>query len=56
VTFVPKVKIDTVIPDNLLDKVIETVGKAARTGKIGDGKIIVCALEQAGPRSNRRNK
>jgi nitrogen regulatory protein P-II 2 len=47
VTFVPKVKIDTAIPDELLDKVIETVAKAARTGKIGDGKIIVSALERA---------
>ncbi|HEY3113126.1 MAG TPA: P-II family nitrogen regulator [Gemmatimonadaceae bacterium] len=46
-TFVPKVKIDTAIPDGLLDKVMETVGKAARTGKIGDGKIMVSALERA---------
>ena len=46
-TFVPKVKIDTAIPDNLLGQVIEAVGKAARTGKIGDGKIVVSALEQA---------
>lgn len=47
VTFVPKVKIDIAIPDNLLGQVIEAVGKAARTGKIGDGKIVVSALEQA---------
>jgi nitrogen regulatory protein P-II 2 len=47
VTFVPKVKIDTAIPDNLLGQVIEAVGKAARTGKIGDGKIVVSVLEQA---------
>jgi nitrogen regulatory protein P-II 2 len=47
VTFVPRVKIDTAIPDKLLGQVIEAVGKAARTGKIGDGKIVVSALEQA---------
>jgi nitrogen regulatory protein P-II 2 len=47
VTFVPRVKIDAAIPDNLLDKVIEAVGTAAKTGKIGDGKIFVSALEQA---------
>ena len=47
VTFVPKVKIDIAIPDNLLGQVIEVIGKAARTGKIGDGKIVVSALEQA---------
>lgn len=47
VTFVPKVKIDAAIPDNLLGQVIEAVGKAARTGKIGDGKIVVSALERA---------
>ena len=46
VTFVPKVKIDVAIPDNLLGKVIETVEKVARTGKIGDGKIFVSDLEQ----------
>ena len=46
VTSKPKVKIDTAIPDNLLDKVIEAVEKAARTGKIGDGKIFVSALCQ----------
>jgi len=47
VTFVPKVKVDTAIPDKLLGQVIAAVGKAARTGKIGDGKIVVSTLEQA---------
>jgi nitrogen regulatory protein P-II 2 len=47
VTFVPRVKIDVAIPDSLLDKVIEAVGRAAKTGKISDGKIFVSVLEQA---------
>jgi nitrogen regulatory protein P-II 2 len=47
VTLVPKVKIEAAIPDNLLDKVIEALGRAAKTGKIGDGKIFVSVLEQA---------
>ena len=41
----PKVRIDTAIPDDLVGKVIETVEKAARTGRIGDGKIFVAALD-----------
>ncbi len=45
-TSVPEIRIDTAIPDNLLDKVIETLEQAARTGKIGDGKIFVSALDQ----------
>lgn len=47
VDFLPKVKIDIAIPDDLLDRVIEAISKAANTGKIGDGKIFVCNLEQA---------
>jgi nitrogen regulatory protein P-II 2 len=46
VTSVPEIEIETAIPDDLLDKVIETLERAARTGKIGDGKIFVSALEQ----------
>ena len=46
VTSMPRVKIDTAIPDNVLGKVIEAVEKAARTGNIGDGKIFVSALER----------
>jgi nitrogen regulatory protein P-II 2 len=45
ISFVPKVQVEIAIPDNLLDRVIETVEKAARTGKIGDGKIFVFSLE-----------
>jgi nitrogen regulatory protein P-II 2 len=46
VDFLPKVKIEAAIDDALLDRVIETIEAAARTGKIGDGKIFVSALEQ----------
>jgi len=47
VDFLPKVKVDIAIGDNLLDQVIEAITKAANTGKIGDGKIFVTELEQA---------
>ena len=46
VDFLPKVKIEVAIGDDLLDRVIEAITKAANTGKIGDGKIFVTALEQ----------
>ena len=47
VDFLPKVKIDVAIGDDMLDRVIEAITKAANTGKIGDGKIFVVNLEQA---------
>src|ERR1700682_6783864 len=46
VDFVPKVKVEAAIPDDLLDRAIEGVERAANTGKIGDGKIFVFDLEQ----------
>ena len=46
VDFLPKVKVEIAIGDNLLDQVIEAITKAANTGKIGDGKIFVSPLEQ----------
>ncbi|HHH48177.1 MAG TPA: P-II family nitrogen regulator [Gammaproteobacteria bacterium] len=46
VDFLPKVKIELAIDDDLTDQVIESISKAANTGKIGDGKIFVSALEQ----------
>ncbi len=46
VDFLPKVKLEIAIDDELTDKVIEAVTKAANTGKIGDGKIFVTNLEQ----------
>ena len=46
VDFLPKVKVEVAIGDNLLDQVIESITKAANTGKIGDGKVFVSTLEQ----------
>ncbi|GAP35946.1 P-II family nitrogen regulator [Piscinibacter sakaiensis] len=46
VDFLPKVKIEAAVDDAIVDRVIEAVESAARTGKIGDGKIFVSALEQ----------
>jgi nitrogen regulatory protein P-II 1 len=46
VDFLPKVKIETVVVEKLVDSTIETIVKAARTGKIGDGKIFVTRVEQ----------
>ena len=45
VDFLPKVKIEVVIADELLEKVIEAVLRTGKTGKFGDGKIFVTALE-----------
>lgn len=47
VDFLPKVKLEIAVADELVDQVIESVSKAANTGKIGDGKIFVFDLEQA---------
>jgi len=47
VDFLPKVKLEAVVDDGLVDQVIETVTKSANTGKIGDGKIFVYPVEQA---------
>jgi nitrogen regulatory protein P-II 1 len=46
VDFSPKVKIETVVVENLVERTIETIIKAARIGKIGDGKILVTRVEQ----------
>ena len=45
VDFLPKVKIEAAIDDGLLDQVVEAITKSANTGKVGDGKIFVTALE-----------
>ncbi len=47
VDFLPKVKIEVMVTDAIVDNVIETITKSARTGKIGDGKIFVVSVEQA---------
>jgi len=46
VDFLPKVKLEIAVADDVLDKAIEAIVKAANTGKIGDGKIFVSNLEQ----------
>ena len=46
VDFLPKVKVEVVVPDKLLERALEAIVKSARTGKIGDGKIFVTSVEQ----------
>lgn len=46
VDFLPKTKIEAAVEDNIVDRAIEAIENAARTGKIGDGKIFVYSLEQ----------
>ena len=46
VDFMPKVKVEAAVDDAIVDRVIEAIESAARTGKIGDGKIFVSPLEQ----------
>ena len=46
VDFLPKVKIEAAVDDSIVDRVIEAIEAAARTGKIGDGKVFVTTLEQ----------
>jgi nitrogen regulatory protein P-II 2 len=46
VDFLPKVKIEAAVDDAIVDRVIEAIEGAARTGKIGDGKVFVSTLEQ----------
>jgi nitrogen regulatory protein P-II 1 len=45
VNFLPKIKIEVVIPDSMIDKVISTIIEKAKTGNIGDGKIFIYSLE-----------
>ena len=46
VDFLPKVKLEIAVADNIVDSAVETIVKAANTGKIGDGKIFISDLEQ----------
>ena len=46
VDFLPKVKLDLIVSDSLLDKAVETIIKVSRTGKIGDGKIFVTDVNE----------
>ena len=47
VDFLPKVKIEVVLGDEMLDKAVEAIQKAAKTGRIGDGKIFISEVEEA---------
>ena len=47
IDFLPKVKVEVVVEDSLVDNVVEAIENAARTGRIGDGKIFVIDVEQA---------
>jgi nitrogen regulatory protein P-II 1 len=46
ISFIPKVKLELVVSDEMLEKVVTTIEEKAKTGKIGDGKIFVSSLEQ----------
>ncbi len=46
VDFLPKIKLEIIVPDSLVAQVVETVEKSARTGRIGDGKIFVTNVEE----------
>ena len=45
IDFLPKIKLEVIIADNLADKVVDTIMNAARTGQVGDGKIFVYPVE-----------
>jgi nitrogen regulatory protein PII len=47
VTLLPKVEIEVVVPDGVLDEVIQTIITSARTGEIGDGRVFVLPVEQS---------
>ena len=47
VDFLPKIKIETVVADSLKDSAVQAIIKAARTGKIGDGKVFISSVEEA---------
>lgn len=47
VDFLPKVKIELVIPDDILERAVEAIQQAAYTGRIGDGKIFISSIEEA---------
>ncbi len=46
VDFLPKVKMEVVVEDNMVDKVVDAIINAARTGRIGDGKIFIMPIEE----------
>ena len=46
ISFIPKVKIEAVVPDAMVEKAVQTIEQKAKTGEIGDGKIFVSSVEQ----------
>jgi hypothetical protein len=55
VDFIPKIKMEIIVKDDMVAKVIETIAEAARTGRIGDGKIFVTSGRRSGSYPYRRN-
>lgn len=47
IDFLPKIKIEVIVPDHIADKVVETILNAAKTGQVGDGKIFIYNVEDA---------
>jgi nitrogen regulatory protein P-II 1 len=47
IDFLPKIRIELVVPDALVDKVVDTIAAAAKTGSIGDGKVFITPVEMA---------
>jgi nitrogen regulatory protein P-II 2 len=47
VSFLPKVRVEVVVPDEQVDQVVEAIVSTARTGQIGDGKIFITSIDQA---------
>jgi nitrogen regulatory protein P-II 1 len=47
VDLIPKIKVELVLPDKMVEKVVDAIASAARTGKIGDGKIFLSRVEEA---------
>lgn len=47
IAFIPKIKIEVVVPESIAEKVLSTIEMKAKTGKVGDGKIFVSKLEEA---------
>ena len=56
VSFLPKVKIEVVVPSGTVDKAVEAIVRTARTGQIGDGKIFVSTDRPCGPRPHGRDR
>ncbi len=46
IAFIPKIKLEVVVADSMVDKVVSTIVEKAKTGKIGDGKIFISRLEE----------